>query len=107
LSNTEKTQEVAASKAGLDVKTARKYLPARRLPSEMKTERHWRTRKDWFEDVWPTRLVPGRIHAKYLTEGVNIGCARGLIDSHDAHLQLAGFCLDHFEYSFRWQDVHV
>jgi response regulator of citrate/malate metabolism len=28
LSNTEKTQEVAASKAGMDVKTARKYLPA-------------------------------------------------------------------------------
>jgi hypothetical protein len=53
LSNTEKTQELAASKAGLDVKTARKYLRARRLPSEMKTERHWRTRKDWFEEVWP------------------------------------------------------
>jgi hypothetical protein len=53
LSNTEKTQEVAASKAGLDVKTARKYLRARRLPSEMKAERHWRTRKDWFEEVWP------------------------------------------------------
>lgn len=53
LSNTEKTQELAASKAGLDVKTARKYLRARRLPSEMKAERHWRTRKDRFEDVWP------------------------------------------------------
>jgi hypothetical protein len=53
LSNTEKTQEVAASKAGVDVKTARKYLRARRLPSEMKAERHWRTRKDWFEEVWP------------------------------------------------------
>ncbi|HVI77831.1 MAG TPA: IS21 family transposase [Candidatus Acidoferrum sp.] len=53
MSNTEKTQEVAASKAGMDVKTARKYLRARRLPSEMKAERHWRTRKDWFEDVWP------------------------------------------------------
>src|SRR4051795_4672834 len=53
LSNTEETQEIAASKAGMDVKTARKYLRARRLPGEMKVERHWRTRKDAFEDVWP------------------------------------------------------
>src|SRR3954453_3373286 len=52
LSNTEETQEIAASKAGMDVKTARKYLRARRLPGEMKVERHWRTRKDAFEDVW-------------------------------------------------------
>lgn len=53
LSNTEKTQEIAASKAGMDVKTARKYLRARRLLSERKTERHRRTRKDDFEEVWP------------------------------------------------------
>ena len=53
LSNTEETQEIAASKAGMDVKTARKYLRARRLPSEMKTERHWRTRQDGFAEVWP------------------------------------------------------
>jgi hypothetical protein len=52
LSNMEKTQEIAASKAGMDVKTARKYLRARVLPSERKTERHWRTRKDEFCDVW-------------------------------------------------------
>ena len=53
MSNTGKTQEIAASKAGMDVKTARKYLRVRRLPSEMKAERHWRTRKDSFADVWP------------------------------------------------------
>lgn len=53
LSNTEKTEEIAAAKAGMDVKTARKYLRARRLPSEMKAERHWRTRKDCFEESWP------------------------------------------------------
>jgi hypothetical protein len=53
LSNTEETQEVAASKAGMSVRTARKYLRVRRLPSEMKKERHWRTRKDYFEEVWP------------------------------------------------------
>src|SRR3982751_1430834 len=53
LSNTEETQEVAALKAGMSVRTARKYLRVRRLPSEMKKERHWRTRKDYFEEVWP------------------------------------------------------
>jgi hypothetical protein len=53
LSNTEETQEIAASKAGMDVKTARKYLRARRLPGEMKAERHWRTRQDGFAEVWP------------------------------------------------------
>jgi hypothetical protein len=51
--NTEQTQEIAAAKAGIDVKTARKYLRARRLPSEMKKERHWRTRQDGFAAVWP------------------------------------------------------
>jgi hypothetical protein len=30
--NTEQTQEIAAAKSGMDVKTARKYLRARRLP---------------------------------------------------------------------------
>ena len=53
MSNTEKTQEIAAAKAGMDVKTARKYLEARKLPGEMRAERHWRTRKDEFADVWP------------------------------------------------------
>jgi hypothetical protein len=41
-----------AAKAGMDVKTARKYLQTRRLPSQMKVPRDWRTRKDPFEDVW-------------------------------------------------------
>jgi hypothetical protein len=50
--NTEPTQEIAAAKAGMDVKTARKYLRTRRLPSERKVERHWRTRPDGFSDVW-------------------------------------------------------
>jgi len=53
LSNTEKTQELAAAKAGMDVKTARKYLRTRVLPSELKADRHWRTHKDEFADVWP------------------------------------------------------
>lgn len=40
LSNTEKIQEIAASKASMDVETARKYLRVRVLPSELKEERH-------------------------------------------------------------------
>src|ERR1035438_4675840 len=43
LSNTEKNQEIAASKAGMDPTTARRYLGLERLPSELKRERHWRT----------------------------------------------------------------
>jgi hypothetical protein len=53
LSNTEDTQAIAASKAGMDVKTARKYLRTRRLPSERKVDRHWLTRQDGFAEVWP------------------------------------------------------
>ena len=52
LSKTEKTQELAAAKAGMDVKTARKYLAKGKLPSESKPERSWRTRKDPFAGVW-------------------------------------------------------
>lgn len=43
---------MAAAKAGMDVKTARKYLSDGRLPSEKRPERNWRTRKDAFEKVW-------------------------------------------------------
>ncbi len=52
LSKTEKTQELAAAKAGMDVKTARRYLADGQLPSERKPERDWRTRGDPFERVW-------------------------------------------------------
>jgi hypothetical protein len=52
LSKTENTQELAAAKAGMDVKTARKYLKSAKLPSEDKPDREWRTRTDPFERVW-------------------------------------------------------
>jgi len=39
LSNTEKNQEIAASKVGMDPTTARRYLGLERLPSELKKER--------------------------------------------------------------------
>jgi transposase InsO family protein len=43
---------VAADKAGMDEKTARKYVKLGRLPSEIKKPHTWRTRPDPFEDVW-------------------------------------------------------
>lgn len=52
LINTEKTKAIAASKAGMDVKTARKYVGSDIPPSEMKKQHRWRTRKNPFEDVW-------------------------------------------------------
>ena len=43
----------AALKVGMDVKPARKYRHAERLPSESLSPRTWRTREDPFQDVWP------------------------------------------------------
>jgi len=43
----------AAMKAGMDRKTARKYVQGRKLPSEIRQPRGWRTRKDPFVDHWP------------------------------------------------------
>jgi hypothetical protein len=52
LSKTEKNQELAAVKAGMDPKTARDYLTDPRLPGERKGDRTWRTRSDPFTEVW-------------------------------------------------------
>lgn len=46
------TQEVAAAKSGMDVKTARKYIKSGKLPSEMKEPRQYRTKNDPFVDDW-------------------------------------------------------
>ena len=52
LIQTEKTQAAAAAKAGMDEKTARKYLASGQLPSQSKKEHTWRTREDPFEEEW-------------------------------------------------------
>ena len=44
---------LAAARAGVDPKTARKYRDEGKLPSEMKAPRTWRTREDPFDEVWP------------------------------------------------------
>ena len=40
---------LAAARAGVDPKTARKYRDSGRLPSELKQGRAWRTREDPFD----------------------------------------------------------
>lgn len=49
---TEETKSIAASKAGMGDKTARKYLKIGALPSEIKKDHTWKTRPDPFETVW-------------------------------------------------------
>ena len=63
---------LSAVKAGMDRKTATKYLSEGKLPSELKEPRDWRTRSDPFAEDWPAlkaRLVdaPG-LEAKTLFE---------------------------------------
>lgn len=45
-------QKIAAAKSGMSERSARKYLKTTALPSELKKERHWRTRSNIFEPVW-------------------------------------------------------
>ena len=43
---------IAAMRAGMDRKTARKYVHGGKLPSELVTPRDWRTREDPFAEHW-------------------------------------------------------
>jgi hypothetical protein len=52
---------LAAIKAGMDRKTAGKYLKSGKYPSETKQERSWRTRMDPFSEDWPK--IAGRLKA--------------------------------------------
>ena len=52
LLQTERTFAMAALKAGMDEKTARKYRDLGKLPSEVASERNWRTRADPFVEEW-------------------------------------------------------
>lgn len=45
--------EISGLRAGMDRKTARKYLKLEKLPSELRKERAYRTRTDPFESDWP------------------------------------------------------
>lgn len=47
------TQQVAAARAGMSERTARRYARAGKLPSELKQPHTWRTRPNPFEEDWP------------------------------------------------------
>jgi hypothetical protein len=47
------TQQVAAARAGMSERTARRYEHTGKLPSELKRPRTWRTRVNPFEEDWP------------------------------------------------------
>ena len=91
MSKTEKTQELAAAKAGMDVKTARKYLADGQLPGERKPERGWRTRPDPFDQVWEevrkqVEANPG-LEAKTLFEALQRSCPGVFADGQLRTLQ--------------------
>ena len=72
LMQTEKTKAAAADRAGMDEKTARKYMRMGKLPSEVIREHTWRTREDPFAEVWDEvrknlKINPG-LEAKTLFE---------------------------------------
>ena len=48
----EKSYGIAAAKAGMDEKTARKYRSLGILPSDIQAEHNWRNRSDTFSEVW-------------------------------------------------------
>jgi hypothetical protein len=48
-----KSQQLAAARAGMSERTARKYERAGKLPSELKRPHDWKTRTDPFEQDWP------------------------------------------------------
>lgn len=62
----------AALRADVDVKTARKYVRAGKLPSQMRAERDWKTRPDPFEAHWEEceRILEDapELEAKFLFE---------------------------------------
>jgi hypothetical protein len=48
-----RTQEQAAARAAMSVRTARRYEQLGKLPSEIKQPRSYRTRPNPFADDWP------------------------------------------------------
>jgi len=59
----------AAMKAGMDRKTAPKYVDGGKLPSELTTPRDWRTRVDPFEEHWSEVVERLALSMNMLDEG--------------------------------------
>ncbi len=87
----EKTLAVAASKAGMDEKTARKYRDLGKMPSQIKEDHTWRTREDPFSGVWESvgeklSINPG-LQAKTLFEDLQRQYPGGFDDGQLRTLQ--------------------
>src|ERR1019366_4774964 len=106
LSNTEKNQEIAASKAGMDPTTARRYRGLERLPSELQREypgrfsdgqirtlqrriKLWRVTEGPAQEVYfGQKHMPGRLCASDFTHMTELG------------ITLEGQTLEHLVYHF-------
>ncbi|WP_228939410.1 IS21 family transposase, partial [Paraburkholderia saeva] len=72
------SQEIAAAKAGISVRSARRIEGAATMPSQ-KPRGYWRSRPDPFADVWDTEVVPMLANAPQLQA---ITILRKLQDDH-------------------------
>ena len=72
LMQSEKSFAVTAARAGMDEKTARKYRRLGQLPSEVRREHDWRTRKDPFAEVWDE--VRGKLEVNPGLEAKTLFC---------------------------------
>jgi hypothetical protein len=72
------SQEIAAAKAGISVRRARRIERDTTLPSQ-KSRGYWRSRPDPFADVWDTEVVPMLTNAPQLQA---ITILRKLQDDH-------------------------
>jgi len=91
LNQKEKNLSVAAAKSGMSENTARKYLRQRKLSSQIKQERTWRTREDPFEEGWSEvklklEINPG-LEAKTLFEWLQRTCPGRYSDGQVRTLQ--------------------
>lgn len=84
-------KEISAAKSGMSIKTARKYLSTNKTPSELKKERHWKTRNNVFEENWDSiedmlHKAPG-LQAKTILSYLVSEQPDKFNDSHERTLQ--------------------
>ena len=89
------SQKVAAARAGMSERTARKYEQAGKLPSQLNSHQKWQTRSNPFEQDWPwvveepsnaIQLCSQRRCLRCCVNGILIAIARHRIARCDAIL---------------------
>ena len=77
---------ISALKAGVDRKTARKYIQAQQSPEQVQRPRRWRNRPDPLATVWPKALQmladAPELEAKRLFEFLEAQPENGLQPGH-------------------------